>query len=88
MVAVGSKIVTGHDRNMIGTGALEAMVAGKVDIVNAGDEITHSQGFLFKIGFHGLMLTSKLSGDFICGLCGNPTRASALKISDGKPFPK
>jgi hypothetical protein len=31
--------------------------AGKVNVVNAGDEFIKSQGPLPKIGFHGLMFT-------------------------------
>ena len=40
---------------MIGVGAVVAVVAGKVDVVNAGDEFTKSQGSLLGIGSHGLM---------------------------------
>ena len=42
---------------MIGVGAVVvvAVVAGKIDVVNAGNEFTKSQGPLLGIGFHGLM---------------------------------
>ena len=41
---------------MIGIGTVVAVIAGKVDVVNAGNEFTKSQGTLLGIGFHGLML--------------------------------
>ena len=39
---------------MIGVGAVVAVVAGKVDVVNAGNEFTKSQGPLLGIAFHVL----------------------------------
>ena len=44
---------------MIGICAEVTMVAGKVDIVNAGDEFTESKGCLLGIGFHGPMFTQE-----------------------------
>jgi hypothetical protein len=40
-----------------------AVLAGKVDVVNAGNEFTKSQGPLLGIGFHDLMFTPKSRAD-------------------------
>jgi hypothetical protein len=56
MIAVRSKIIARNHGDMIGIGAVMAVIARKVDAVNAGDEFTQSQGSLFGTGFHGLNL--------------------------------
>jgi hypothetical protein len=48
---------------MIGVGAVMAVAAGKVDVVNAGNEFTKSQGPLLEIGFHDLMFTSAICAE-------------------------
>ena len=42
---------------MIGVSAVIAVLAGKVDVVNTGDEFTKSQGSFLGIGFHPPMFT-------------------------------
>jgi hypothetical protein len=40
-----------------------AVLAGKIDVVNAGDEFTKSQGYLPGIGFHDLIFTPESRAD-------------------------
>jgi hypothetical protein len=57
MAVVRNKIVAWNHRKMIRVGAEVTMVTGKVDVVNAGDEFTHSQESLLGTGFHSMMFT-------------------------------
>jgi hypothetical protein len=59
VAAVGSKVVAGNHRDMIGVGAVVAVLAGKIDVVNAGDEFIKSRWPLPKIGFHSRCLHRK-----------------------------
>ena len=57
VAATRSKIVAGNHWEMIGVGAIVAVLAGKVNVVNAGDKFTKSQGPLLGVGFHDLIFT-------------------------------